>query len=47
MGLLDGKVAAVTGAGRGIGRSEAMRLVAATGAGPPMAFINYKRVRFL
>jgi NAD(P)-dependent dehydrogenase (short-subunit alcohol dehydrogenase family) len=28
MGILEGKVAAVTGAGRGLGRSEAMRLAA-------------------
>ncbi|MDQ3294477.1 MAG: SDR family NAD(P)-dependent oxidoreductase, partial [Actinomycetota bacterium] len=28
MGLLDGKVAVVTGAGRGIGRGEALELAA-------------------
>ncbi len=32
MGLLDGKVAIVTGAGRGLGRGEALEL-AAEGAG--------------
>ena len=31
MGLLDGKVAVITGAGRGIGRSEAL-LLASEGA---------------
>ena len=31
MGLLDGKVAVITGAGRGIGRTEAL-LLAAEGA---------------
>ena len=31
MGMLDGKVVAVTGAGRGIGRGEAL-LIAAEGA---------------